>query len=88
MYAIASTIAFVTYAIDKRAAATGRRRIPEARLHWLSLLGGWPGAWLAQSMLCHKTQKQGFRAVFFVTVAINCLSLSGLIVLFMKGTFP
>ena len=32
------------YYLDKRAAQEDRQRVPESLLHWLDLLGGWPGA--------------------------------------------
>ena len=59
------------YAADKRAAVRGRRRVPENQLHLLSLLGGWPGAWLAQQALRHKTSKPAFRAAYWLTVAAH-----------------
>jgi uncharacterized membrane protein YsdA (DUF1294 family) len=37
----------------------------------LGLFGGWPGAVLAQQWLRHKTVKQPFRQMFWLTVALN-----------------
>jgi len=71
-YILASLITFITYAIDKSAAKKGNWRTPESTLHMLSLLGGWPGAILAQQKLRHKSQKQPFRAIFWLTVITNC----------------
>ncbi len=62
---------FIAYAIDKAAAQADRRRTPESTLHLLALLGGWPGALCAQSLLRHKSVKAAFRNVFWWTVAIN-----------------
>jgi len=45
---------------DKRQAKKGNRRVPEAFLLRLSLLGGWPGAKLGQRWFRHKTHKQPF----------------------------
>ena len=45
-------------------------------MHWLSLLGGWPGALVAQQVLRHKSSKQSFRIVFWITVTINCGALA------------
>jgi uncharacterized membrane protein YsdA (DUF1294 family) len=38
----------------------------------LSLAGGWPGALVAQQKLHHKSKKQSFRLVFWLTVLLNC----------------
>ena len=75
VYLIASAICYVLYAIDKSAAVAGRRRTPERTLHFWALVGGWPGALLAQHALRHKSVKAGFRAVFRVTVAANLAGL-------------
>ena len=37
----------------------------------LGLLGGWPGAIVAQQMLRQKTTKVSFRIAFWVTVVVN-----------------
>lgn len=50
-------------------------RISERTLHILSLLGGWPGALVAQQYFRHKTIKQPFQAIFTKTVLINTSSL-------------
>jgi len=75
LYAFASTATFILYAHDKRAAERNQWRTRERTLHAFSLAGGWPGALLAQSLLRHKSQKQSFRAVFWLTVILNCLVL-------------
>ncbi len=71
LYLGASTLTFIAYAADKSAAQKGEWRTSEQTLHLLALAGGWPGAMLAQQMLRHKSSKQEFRSVFWVTVAIN-----------------
>jgi uncharacterized membrane protein YsdA (DUF1294 family) len=71
-------VTFLVYAWDKSAARRGAWRVPESTLHVLALLGGWPGALLAQRVLRHKTRKQPFGAIFWVTVLANCLALAGL----------
>jgi uncharacterized membrane protein YsdA (DUF1294 family) len=58
-------------AIDKTAAKDGAWRTKEGTMHWLSVPGGWPGAMIAQQTLRHKTRKQFFRLVFWITVSIN-----------------
>lgn len=72
LYVIASLLTFILYAIDKSAAQKGAWRTQESTLHLLALLGGWPGALVAQQKLQHKSKKKSFRRVFWVTVCINC----------------
>jgi uncharacterized membrane protein YsdA (DUF1294 family)/cold shock CspA family protein len=71
-YLATSVVTFAVYAFDKSAARKEDWRTPEFNLHMLALLGGWPGALVAQETLRHKTQKEGFRALFWVTVVVNC----------------
>ncbi|MFI8750767.1 DUF1294 domain-containing protein [Vreelandella lionensis] len=78
-YVAVSVITYATYAWDKRAAIKKRQRVSEKTLHWLALVGGWPGAWCAQQQLRHKTQKTAFRRVYWVTVLLNLVVLIGLI---------
>lgn len=70
-WAALSVVTYLVLASDKRRAQTGQGRIPEATLHTLSLLGGWPGALLAQSRHRHKTAKLGFQLIFWLTVAAH-----------------
>lgn len=73
-YVVLSVVCFVAYAIDKSAAAARSRRIPEATLHLLALLGGWPGAIVGQQLLRHKSSKAGFRSVLWFTVIFNVVA--------------
>ncbi|CDT77692.1 Hypothetical protein VCR26J2_370436 [Vibrio coralliirubri] len=66
-----SMLTYLMYAKDKRAAINGNWRVPEKTLHIFSVAGGWLGALIAQDKLRHKTQKQPFRAIYWVTVAMN-----------------
>jgi uncharacterized membrane protein YsdA (DUF1294 family)/cold shock CspA family protein len=70
-YAAASILCFIVYAVDKSAAVAGRWRIPENTLLGLGLLGGWPGAILAQQLLRHKLRKGRYMATFVGTVIAN-----------------
>ena len=72
VYIVASLLTFIMYAVDKSAAKKGAWRTQESTLHLLSLAGGWPGALVAQQKLRHKSKKQSFRTVFWVTVLLNC----------------
>ena len=64
---------------DKAAARQGRWRTPESTLHTLALVGGWPGALVAQRVFRHKTTKQPFRTIFWFTVVANCAALAWLL---------
>jgi len=72
LYLVLSLLTFAWYAKDKYSARQGARRTPENRLHLLALIGGWPGALVAQQLLRHKTRKLAFRMMFWTTVALNC----------------
>jgi uncharacterized membrane protein YsdA (DUF1294 family)/cold shock CspA family protein len=74
LYAIASLVAFVVYALDKSAAAAGDRRVSEDTLILLGLIGGWPGAIVAQQTLRHKSSKVAFRSAFWSSVALNVIA--------------
>lgn len=73
-----SVISYLAYRNDKRASERGGWRTAESQLHLLSLLGGWPGALIAQSLLRHKSSKSGFRIVFYVTVTLNIIGIVAL----------
>ncbi|WP_454441991.1 DUF1294 domain-containing protein [Vibrio bathopelagicus] len=70
-YLVVGVVTFFVYAKDKRAAINGNWRVPEKTLHILSVAGGWLGALIAQDKLRHKTQKQPFRSIYWLTVAVN-----------------
>ncbi len=76
---IINVMTYWFYGQDKEAAQNGNRRVPENTLHFLSFLGGWPAAWLAQQRLRHKTQKQPFRKIYFCTIGLNILLILWLI---------
>ncbi|NCD25159.1 MAG: DUF1294 domain-containing protein [Deltaproteobacteria bacterium] len=76
LYVGASLAAFVAYARDKSAAENNQWRTPEKTLHLIALAGGWPGALVAQRVLRHKSRKQSFQIVFWITVILNCGGLA------------
>ncbi len=70
-YAVTSVITFLAYGLDKRAAVRGRGRTPEATLHLLELLGGFPGALAAQHVFLHKRAKRRYQVVFWLIVVLH-----------------
>lgn len=70
-YVVLSVVTYGLYAIDKKSAQNGTWRIPEYTLHWISVLGGWPGALYAQNKLRHKSIKQPFKNILWLTVFFN-----------------
>lgn len=81
LYLVASIVAFAVYAMDKSAAHKGRWRTRESTLHLLALIGGWPGALMAQKVLRHKTKKNSFQVIYWITVTVNCAVLVSLLMI-------
>lgn len=79
VYFAASILTFFAYAIDKSAAQNNRWRTQESTLHLFGMVGGWPGALLAQKTIRHKSKKEEFQLVFWATVIINCFALGWLL---------
>lgn len=71
IYAVASILAFLAYALDKSAAKNNRWRTQESTLHLFGVVGGWPGAFYAQNKLRHKSSKSEFKFIFWVTAIVN-----------------
>lgn len=63
-----SALSYWAYARDKRSAQAGEWRVSEAQLHLWELLGGWPGALVAQRRLRHKYSKASYQLVFWLIV--------------------
>ena len=85
LYLGASTLCFLMYAVDKRAARAGRRRIAERTLLLLGLCCGWPGGLLAQRLLRHKTSKPAFLLPFWLTAVVNVMALASGVYGFQTG---
>ena len=81
LYGAASIAAFAAYGIDKAAARRQAHRISEQTLLILGLVGGWPGALVAQQLFRHKTRKRSFRRAFWGTVGVNVLALAAYVYL-------
>lgn len=73
LYLSASLLSFVQYWLDKRNAQSGAQRTPENTLHLVELLGGWPGALIAQQVFRHKTRKASYQTVFWLIVGLHQL---------------
>jgi len=65
---VLGALTYWAYVVDKRRATEREWRVPEARLHLLELLGGWPGAFLAQRRLRHKCSKGSYQVVYWLIV--------------------
>ena len=65
---VIGAVSYGSYAVDKRRARAKEWRISEAGLHLTEVLGGWPGAFLAQRRLRHKCSKGSYQVVFWLIV--------------------
>ena len=72
----ANLVVFLYYYQDKTSALRNDWRTPEASLHWLSLIGGWGGAYIAQKLFRHKYKKDAFMMTYKLTVFVNCLVIT------------
>ena len=86
LYVGASALCVVVYGIDKLAARGGRDRVPEAMLLWLGVVGGWPGAIVAQQVFRHKTAKRSFRLRFWLSVGANVTIFAWATVVMVRPT--
>ena len=76
LYIEASLFTYWLYRVDKAAAiARQRQRLPEQSLQLFSLIGGWPGALLAQKKLAHKKRKFLFQREFLLVIIGNGILL-------------
>ncbi|MEZ9630672.1 DUF1294 domain-containing protein [Vibrio breoganii] len=82
LYLILSIFTYLMFAWDKQAAQNKSWRTRENTLHMLSLAGGWPGALFAQFHLRHKSRKQPFKFILWVTVFMN---ITGFVWLFTSS---
>jgi len=72
-----NVVTLALYGYDKRQAIIGRTRVPEATLHIAALLGGSPGAIVAQGLFRHKTRKLGFKIVLAAIVLLQMAAIYG-----------
>lgn len=80
-----SVACFLLYAEDKSKARNGRWRVAESSMQVIALIGGWPGAIVAQQVLRHKTRKRGFQFVFWTAVVLNMTALALLVFILGRG---
>ncbi len=71
---IINLLLFFTMGIDKLKAKSGGRRVPEARLFFLALIGGSLGGIAGMQLFRHKTRHNSFRfgfpAIFIAQLGI------------------
>ena len=69
-----NAVAFIMYGIDKYKAKKAKRRISEATLLLLAVLGGSIGAWMGMKVWHHKTMhkkfKYGIPAILLIQIAL------------------
>jgi uncharacterized membrane protein YsdA (DUF1294 family)/cold shock CspA family protein len=87
IYLVFSCFAFALYGFDKYAAKNDRWRTRESSLHLLEILGGWPGAIVAQRLFRHKSIKPSFQFMFWAMVILNCAALGWLFTETGSATF-
>ena len=75
IYLGSNLFVFLYYYQDKTSAIKNDWRTQESTLHWLSLLGGWGGAYVAQKLFRHKHKKASFMFTYKLTVLFNCLAI-------------
>jgi len=81
-YLIAVNITtFLLYGYDKFISKGESLRVPELNLQALALLGGSPAALLAQRFFRHKTIKESFQIVYWITVLIQI----GVVIFLLKS---
>ena len=80
-------VGFFLYGLDKAKAKRGARRVPEATLFFLAVLGGSLGGLLGMAVFRHKTLHKSFR-IGFPVILIAQLALAGYLILKSKGMIP
>lgn len=71
IYFFMSAICYLIYRFDKKRAINSGDRVPEVRLHFIELLGGWPGGLIAQQIYRHKTIKKSYQLKFWFIVSLH-----------------
>ena len=71
IYLFMSLFTFIAYAMDKKKAIDKEWRTQESFLHFMELLGGWPGGLLAQYKIRHKSRKRSYQVIFWIIVCLH-----------------
>ncbi|MEC9374244.1 MAG: DUF1294 domain-containing protein [Planctomycetota bacterium] len=85
IYVAMSIVTALAYAVDKRAATRGTWRVSERSLHFMELLGGWPGALVASRMIRHKSKKKSYRAVLGLIIVLHVVVWGLIVWLLVRG---
>ena len=73
-YWILSILTMFLYGTDKAHAATHRWRVPELYFHILEMMGGWPGALIAQNDFRHKTRPSAYLWILWGIITIHMMA--------------
>ncbi len=71
IYAVTSTLTFIAFGLDKRAAVRARSRTPESTLHVMELLGGFPGALIGMRVFRHKRRKLRYVLMLWSIITLH-----------------
>lgn len=82
--AAVNLLLFALMGVDKARAKRGSRRVPEATLFFLAVIGGSLGGILGMAAFHHKTLHKSFR-LGFPAILIAQLALAGFLFLKWKG---
>ena len=70
-----NVLCFILFALDKRKARRGQRRISEKTLHLATLPGAALGAWAAIFLLHHKNRKAAFWGITLLLTLLEGAAL-------------
>ena len=85
--AFINLLLFVLMGVDKAKAKRGSRRVPEATLFFLAVVGGRLGGIAGMAVFYHKTLHKSFR-IGFPVLFLCQLALAGYLFLKWKGMIP
>lgn len=78
-------LSYSLYSSDKTRAERREWRISEATLHWVDFLGGWPGGFIAQRVLRHKTSKGDFQLISQAIIAVHVVLWTAALAISARG---